>query len=142
MRWVIVPLMFFVVACVRQETFVLSAGTTYGWVVVEQRSSCPPSSSKPGGVTHLIPPDRYLCTSSAPSEDLVHRTYLMVGREGQRTAIPGEYIHRHVTLSTSGAVDGMPCAYSAEAFYFGPLSTLTGDPLEVLWAHRPECAPK
>ena len=33
-------------ACVRQETFVLSAGTGYGWVVVEQRASCAPSSAR------------------------------------------------------------------------------------------------
>lgn len=137
---------FIVSACAQRVSDVLADGTPHGWVVVEYRSDCPRAAASSLPLRHLtygIPRSRYLCTSSNPPRGFTSWDYYLVASRDtrRRTRVDaGKLIHRQIHLQ-NGIVNGtaMPCRYEADAFYYGPEGSVSGDPFDLIRQYRQDC---
>jgi hypothetical protein len=128
---------FVFIGC-REQRIEIPRNLPYGWIVIDTgREGC--LASERGDATFVVPPSRYVCTSSPLYTGLAHRTYALVDSSGQVASLrQGEWIHREERIQGSASAFGI-CDYDASAFFYGPKGTVTGSPLEVLANNRADC---
>ena len=131
------------VSCVPRITYVLDERVAHGWIVIEQRDTCPVARGSGGKIFYDIPASGYLCSATREPEGIGYRRYVLRSSSGTESLIDDDLIHHEKTVA-SGPVGGehYPCAFEASVFFYGSPTQIRSHPTEAIFRWRPDCRPK